>query len=465
LNRVVIKIADDDFAHVESHLLREDLDEHAAIFLCGRVSTSRTEGLLVREVHLVDDSDFVPGEHGYRQIVPRLIAELSGRAADQKLSFVSVHSHPLARERNSLSSDDLASHKRLFPHLFDITHGRPVAGIALGSASAAGEVWFSRDGDDRRELDEIQVIGVNRLLLTSDTAGVGEKVAERFDRQARLFGVAGQRILGRFRVGVVGVGGGGSIIVEQLAHLGVGELILIDFDVVKQINLNRVVGARSTDAVSGVKKIEVARRLVRDVDPSISVAALDGDLADLAAAEALRDVDFIFLATDTITSRLVFNAVVHRYFVPGIQIGAKVELFSDSEPDVYAAVRPVFPSSGCLQCNGLIDPERLQEEERTEEERVAQNYLNVPEVVDPAVISLNGLAASWAVTTMLFYATGLAHSALRDQRLFFPRSGDVHTISDTRRADCLFCGRRGHYGLGDPLTELPVRQAPRRDPR
>jgi hypothetical protein len=59
-----------------------------------------------------------------------------------------------------------------------------------------------------------------------------------------------------------------------------------------------------------------------------------------------RDValcDFLFLCTDTITSRLVANALVHSHHVPMIQVGAKVDLRSDGGMEtVYAAVRPVF---------------------------------------------------------------------------------------------------------------------------
>ena len=90
---------------------------------------------------------------------------------------------------------------------------------------------------------------------------------------------------------------------------------------------------------------------------------MDGDISDLATAEHLPDTDFIFLATDTITSRLIFNAIIHRYLIPGVQIGAKVDIDEKGTiSQVYVAVRPVLPDRGCLHCNSLIDPMKLQEE-------------------------------------------------------------------------------------------------------
>ena len=196
------------------------------------------------------------------------------------------------------------------------------------------------------------------------------------------------------------------------------------------------------------------------------MVAVDGDIADVDTARRLLECDFIFLATDTVTSRLVFNAIVHRYLIPGIQIGAKVELGVDGEIlEVYVAVRPVFPDAGCLYCQGLIDPVRLQQEARTPEEARAQNYLNAPEVVDPSVITLNGIAASHAVNTMLFSATGLLTAELQ-QQLFFMLDGAVRTVEARKDPDCAFCGRHEDscFAQGGDPAELPVRRATPRRP-
>jgi len=187
-----------------------------------------------------------------------------------------------------------------------------------------------------------------------------------------MFGAAGQALLRRATVGVVGVGGGGSIVVEQLAHLGVGRIVAVDFDTVEPHNLSRIVGARGADAGRSRKKVEVMRRLVRSVDPGIAVEAIAGDIADASVAARLARCDFLFLCTDTIASRLVANAIVHSHHVPMVQVGAKVDMRGDGTMEtVYVAVRPVFPKRGCLACASLLDPVALQREAATDEERRA----------------------------------------------------------------------------------------------
>jgi molybdopterin/thiamine biosynthesis adenylyltransferase len=453
---VEVVITEELFGQLQRHLFQADEDEHAAIALAGAHEVGSRTRLLVRELHPVPRDSFTPGRYGYRQITPRYIAEMALRAADEELAFVSLHSHPGARHSVSLSGDDRAAHARLFPHLLDLIDGRPVVGIAMGLESAAGEVW-SRELDPFA-LHGLRVVGTTLRELRSRPSQATSVRSSRYDRQARMFGAAGQEILADMNVAVIGAGGGGSMLVEQLAHLGVEALTVVDHDIVKPVNLSRIVGSTAADV--GRKKVDVLARLVRTINPDCEYRAIDGDIADLWVAEAVLDCDVIFLATDTITSRLVFNAIVHRYLIPGIQIGAKVELKDGSVDQIYVAVRPVFPDRGCLQCNSLIDPMRLQAESRTDEEERAQNYIDEPEVIDPAVVSLNGIAASHAVNTMLFAATGLGASGLLDHKLILATSGDSMTVQARRDPSCAFCSdaASSNFARGGPAELLPVRR-------
>lgn len=459
----VLRIPEHLFEPLQQHLFRLDRDEHGALLLAGVSSDGDDLVLLARELHLAAERDFPPGRRGYRQIAPRLVAEVAGRAGEENLAYLSVHNHPGATTGVSFSSDDLDAHERLFPHLLDLTAGAPVGGLVLGSESVAGDIWLN--GGGRRVLDETIVVGHDLRRLQARRVDDNGPVGKRFDRQVRLFGAEGQRRLSRLHVAVVGAGGGGSLLVEQLAHLGVGSLTVVDFDRVSETNLSRVVGATKTDAKRGTLKIDVLKRLVQSIDGSLDYRGIAGDIVDLEVARPLLTTDFIFLATDTVRARLVFNAIVHRYLVPGLQIGAKVEATPAGRiEEVYVAVRPVFPSQGCLDCAGLIDPVALQQEARSPEEAAAQNYVdggNEDAIVDPSVISLNGIGASHAVTAMLFSVVGLASEETLAHRLFFPRDGSSFTVAPRKDPSCLFCGAgpRSVFARGGSPTLLPCRQA------
>jgi hypothetical protein len=81
--------------------------------------------------------------------------------------------------------------------------------------------------------------------------------------------------------------------------------------------------------------------------------------------------------------RLLFNAIVHQYLIPGVQVGAKVRVDPKSGEvlDTYSVVRPVTSESGCLLCNRLISSAKLQDESVSEKERRQQRYIDEPEIV------------------------------------------------------------------------------------
>jgi hypothetical protein len=75
--------------------------------------------------------------------------------------------------------------------------------------------------------------------------------------------------------------------------------------------------------------------------------------------------------------------------------------------------------------------------------RHSVNYLGLPDIVDPSVISLNGISASMAVTTFFLWATGQSRAETLDHRLFSPLSGDALSVKVPRCEHCRISGESG----------------------
>jgi hypothetical protein len=152
-------------------------------------------------------------------------------------------------------------------------------------------------------------------------------------------------------------------------------------------------------------------------------------------------------------ARLVFNALVHQYLIPGVQLGSKIR--SDSNGvliDVMSANRPVRPGHGCLWCNQLIDPNILAKEAKTDDERKAQAY--GVEETNPSVISLNAISAAHAVNDFL-----LDYLSLRPEpdMLFYEEfqllKRHKRLVQPRNDADCPECSHIGHrYARGDSVA-------------
>lgn len=472
-----ILMAQGMYTRLHTHLFPGDGDEHGAVILAGLAETEHDVRLLARELHFAKDGrDYVQGKRGYRMLRAEFITGQVLKARDEHLVYLAVHNHG-GTDQVAFSSDDLRSHKRGYPALLRITRGRPIGALVFAKNAIAGDIWLS--DRNRVSLAGATIIGPRRQLLAPKRAPLSLQQPDlRYDRQTRLFGVRGQKILGEAKVAIVGLGGVGSLLAEYLGRLGVGHFVLIDSDRVESTNLPRLVGATRWDAAPRMfdatsvgwlkavgrllarRKVHLAKRNIRRANPDATVKTLAVDVAEPNVPGHLTDCDYIFLAADTMRARLLVNAIAHQYLIPTVQIGAKV--ISDKTGavrDVYAVTRPITPESGCLWCNGLIKPVKLQEESQTDEERRAQRYVDDPEIVAPSVITLNALAAAQAANDFMFYMTGLAaEDATPDYMRFLPSRREVRWDEPRSHPDCIDCGQseRSRFARGDG-PRLPVK--------
>jgi hypothetical protein len=471
-----LHIPSDLMARLQGHLFPGDGDEHGAVIAAGMADSPRGTRLLARDVVLARDGiDYVPGKRGYRMLTASFVTENILRCASDGLVYLAVHCHG-GSDEVGFSGDDLASHERGYPALLDLADGLPVGGLVFANNAVAGDIWLP--GGRRIDLGFGRVVDRPiRILQPRPSRPAGSDPT--YDRQARLFGDRGQDLLRRQKVGIIGAGGAGSLIVEYLARLGVGHLVIVDPERIELSNLPRVVGSTWWDAMAWLtapnrpdslrrlgerlsrRKTAIAARVAHHANRRIHLETVTGDIADLAVAERFTDCDFLFLAADSMRARLVFNALVHQYLIPGAQVGAKVTVDKKTGEvvDVFSVYRPVFPGSGCLWCNGLISPARLQEEALSDTERRQQRYVDEATVRAPSVITLNAVATAHAVDDYLFSLTGLLQSGTSNAyRRFLPREAEFMLDEPRRDPDCTECGSgpKGRLGRGSAIR-LPTK--------
>jgi hypothetical protein len=436
------------------HLFPGDHDEHGAVLAASLAWDEDRVRLLVRHVILAEEGvDYVPGVRGYRRLRAEFVHRALHFCRDHGLAYIAVHNHS-GSDRVAFSSVDLNSHERGYPALLDLMQGLPVGALVFASRAAAGDIWWRVD--HRTAVSEVRVIGhtIERLRPAPETVN-GAENEEQFDRQVRFFGSLGQSRLALASVGVIGAGGAGSLIVEYLARLGVGTLIVADPDEVERSNLSRIVGAVEADATefAAVNKTEVAQRVAKAANPNGTFVGIPDSVVRQCVAEQFRHCDFMFLAADTASARLVFNAIAQQYYVPGIQVGAKITANPDTGrlTDVFSVLRWVLPGFGCLWCSGLISPYRLAWEAKTDRERGDQSYGS--EAANPSVITLNAVAASHAVNEFLLSFQGLR--ADPDQSVggyMWHHLSQRTMIDEWRQTDtCLECRavEDSRFGRGD----------------
>ena len=257
-----------------------------------------------------------------------------------------------------------------------------------------------------------------------------------------FLGADSDAIFAGLTVGVVGLGGGGSHIVQQLAHVGVGGIVCVDPDIAEDSNLNRLVGGTSQDAINSVEKVAIARRVVAGLIDNPRLKTFARKWQD--ATEALAECDIIIGGLDTYRERSELESFCRRLLIPYIDMGMDVHKVGDHFA-IGGQVILSSPGASCLWCLGILTEDRLTLE--------AQNYGDAggkPQVVWP-----NGVLASLAIGLLVqLFAPWMPDPT---DTAYLEFDGNRHQVSTSNRLNAIRCQPCKHYPddqTGDPLFDI-----------
>jgi molybdopterin/thiamine biosynthesis adenylyltransferase len=371
------------------------------------------------------------------ELKSEFLFEVAERARRASAGLLFIHTHPQSIEPLEFSPADREGEEALKPYLDLKIPERQHTSLVITEKECRARLICG---------EELQVreIGARIDYLFDPDRNTQADCAEIYDRQVRVIGAAGQRLIARAKVGLVGLGGTGSIVAQELAYLGVGDFVLIDHDLAETSNRNRVVGTEPDDI--GRPKVEIAARLIQKANPSAKVECVDGSVMDGLCQQRLGHRDFIFICTDNHSSRLEVCRFCYRHLIPAIDIGVGLAVQNGALTSISGRVQMIAPGLPCLLCTGSISSDALRRETMSPEHKSADPYFGVDGEPQPAVISLNGTMSSLAVTMFMSAVAGLPVPArhLRYDGL----AATVRPVVATADPDCAVCSHAGELALG-----------------
>lgn len=271
---------------------------------------------------------------------------------------------------------------------------------------------------------------------------------ERFDRNIRFFGKEGQDRLSASHVAVVGIGGLGTHVVQQLALLGVGHLTLIDKEELDKTNTNRYVGIRYDDPIPGTPKVDIGERIVKEINPKIYVDRIFLSLLSKKSFEAITQAQYVFGCLDREGARLVLNEICAAYSKPYFDLAS--DILPGDPPNYGGRVCVAWDGKGCIVCYDELDVAEAQADlagpdVRQNREAIYGVNREVLDQMGPSVVSINGVVASLAVTEFMLGVTGIR----TPKRLitYLGHMGTVIVKKEEPFPDCYYC--KGVRGQGD----------------
>ncbi len=430
--------------------------ETAAILLAGQADTGEAITLTVNQVIPMPEESYELQTSRELRIASSGWMPALRAAADSGWVAIFFHTHPSSSA--APSALDLEVDEKLAPS-FWTRLGTPLYAslVVAGTPDAATFTGtLIQHAGETVPISRLRVVG-RRFRVQAAQDDLNDLASlDIYDRQVRAFGADGQRVLALLHVGVVGAGGTGSAVLEELGRLGIGTLTLVDDDIVTDTNVTRIHASTLHDV--GRSKVEVARDQLAAIGLGTQLHAVNGNIARWEVAKQLRDCDLLFGCTDDHAGRGILSRLAYWYLIPVIDMGVLIASTGTEIRGIFGRLTTATPSEPCLLCRGEFDPARAREEQYSGTEREAlerEGYAQGLEERDPAVVAYTTMIASHAVSDMLARIFGFGEQPVPPKSLLDIGQRRIRRLGGASRDGC-YCATPSKWGRGDSNTPLGV---------
>jgi hypothetical protein len=392
-------------AAITSHLFPGDGNEAVAIALCGRLAGKDAHILMVHRIVPIPYDDCPVRRPDRLTWRTDRIEPLLEEATKKGMALLKIHSHPGYYDRFS-EVDDVAD-RDLFSSIYAwLDDGQPhMSAILLPGGKIIARVVTR--GGEFQPVDVVAVAGDDlHFWYSSEERTTGPQAFEEKNRQ--FFGDETFARLRRLSGTFVGCSGTGSPLIEQLARLGMGHQTLVDPDVVKDKNLNRIINAFHADAIAERRKVDVLADAVRAMELGTVVTPIAENMINATVLRTIAESDVLFGCMDSAEGRYYLNRLAVFYSIPYFDLGVRLDADGKGGVSyVCGSVHYLQPDGSSLIGRGVVSMEAVAAEglaRRNPAEYVRQrheNYVRNVNVERPAVITINMQIAAMAANEFI----------------------------------------------------------------
>lgn len=343
-----------------AHLIREDGQEDICFALWYPSQGRRRKSALIHKLLLPNPGE--RGVHGNASFNPVYFERAIQEALLAKAGIALLHSHP-GPGWQGMSQDDVSAEKGHAAAALAAT-SLPLVGLTIGTDEAWSARFWEKIGPkryQRRWCDSVRVVGERLSVTFADHLSPPPGFRKELLRTESAWGQKVQQDLSRLHVGIVGLGSVGSIIAETVARMGVSKVSLIDFDSVKQHNLDRILHSSRDDAANGRAKVHVLAKALKNsaTAAGFTVIPLEFSVIEDEGHSAALDCDVIFSCVDRPYPRAALNHMAYAHLIPVIDggIAARSNKTNTGIKSADWRAHTVGPGHKCLECLGQFTPE------------------------------------------------------------------------------------------------------------
>lgn len=445
---ISLTILEEDYNKLTDIIFSRPGIEGAAYLLCGTSKTKKEYRFLVREVIPIQEDDYIVRKPESLSISSESFVRIAKKASINNGSVFFVHSHPDGYD--NFSSQDNIEEEKLHKFWANRLPKSINGSIVFNSKfSFKSRIWKDKQW---KYIERVRIIGKKFRFVDVKNNLI---ISEFFSRQILAFGPEIQKLLAKLHIGVVGAGGTGSPLIEQLTRLGIGRLSVFDGDKLEKSNISRLYGSRISDI--GRNKAQIALKNVRRIGLKTEITSYPKFITEEKVSKKLKDCDIVFCCADTQWPRGALVQLSIRYLIPVLDMGVVINSKDGVIKEIIGRITTFFPGEACLFCRREISSNIIQLETLSVEERkklVAQRYAPELDMDDPAIIMFTSAVASQAIIELLQRLTEfMGNDRNSTETLMLFDQTRIRTTRENPNVDCL-CQVKSNWGKGDTKNYL-----------
>ena len=447
-----IRILGPLFKEVHTKVLSTGPDESVAFLTAKYFDTGERTVFLAGTIVPAKTEDYLRQGAYHLQVSPLYVNRVLNVAEDQKNTVIMVHSHPFEQGIPMYSPTDDHGETLTSETISKCLEANPpVASMLFGQTHITARTWTGLT--KRNSPCPVNVLDGTSFQVYLPFAESRSNGKDFLDRQIKALGQRAQAQLEQMDIGIVGLGGTGSAVAEQLARMGVKKLRLVDHDKIEISNLSRLYGSTIRDVQKKRYKADVVGSHLQRINPSLEIVRVSETVMKNDVLRLLANCDIIFSCLDRHAPRAVLNELSYQCFIPMIDVG--VGLQKDETGLVGGAARATIigPGLPCLICQEIVRPEVITAENLSPEEyqkRRAEEYVTDLQQDVPSVISYTTLAASLGLLTFTELLLGKGEKSY-STLLIDLESKEILKLRPSIKEDCV-CKKRLGKAFGIPFS-------------
>jgi hypothetical protein len=289
----IIKFKQGDLGYLRREILADLSNEQFAILLGKKVSIAGNSFVNVFDVRFLNNEDYLGQSLTHlslnKEFIGEILVEVQNRFDVD--TIIDVHTHPFSSGNVGFSGVDDRDERNFTFFLAEHFENLNYASIVFSQTEYSARIWKMENGNTNFQMALVKAQTPAENIISSDFKNMKKDNHNYYsllendnflNRSTLALGLDAMRLITKDQsITIVGIGGLGSIIAENLIHLGFSSLNIIDNDYIEKSNLNRIVGAYYSDAENQTKKVSAIKRHLNNINPKAKINDYLNDVHDI----------------------------------------------------------------------------------------------------------------------------------------------------------------------------------------